>query len=174
MLQWERILHGSSCLVKIGPASIRETKGRTSFQQRRSHHEGRNKKGQYPRHGGAYKIFDSLFAYLPTVVNHFFSRIIVTNIIFFLQPEVHSQSTASAERDAFKMAEEIDNDISAELAADPDTVALNEINVFQVSIYIALFEMHFDIYVSKTECFLPSLPPPNHQSTSISYLYYLL
>ena len=49
------------------------------------------------------------------------------------------------ENDAFKMAEEIDKDISAELAADPDTVAMNEINVFQVSIYITIIEMHFNI-----------------------------
>ena len=61
----------------------------------------------------------------------------IQTFLFLIQPELHSQSTNSLENDVFRMAEACDNDVSAEIAMDPDTVALNEINVFQVSIYKA-------------------------------------
>ena len=52
---------------------------------------------------------------------------------FHLQP-VPNNERDSSDEDVFRQAEKCDNDVSAEIAIDPDTVQLNDMNIFQVSV----------------------------------------
>ena len=55
----------------------------------------------------------------------------------YSQSNADNEPDDQLEMDVFKRAEQADNDVSAEIAKDPDSVQLNEINIFQV-------HKHFD------------------------------
>ena len=49
--EWEGFHDGGASVVKTGSPSFCQAERRASVNKRRSHHEGRDKKGQYPRRG---------------------------------------------------------------------------------------------------------------------------